>query len=51
VRDRELVSADPGNCEIFATLSSGSVVIGRPWRLKDFRIRGPMQFAHPCPIH
>lgn len=49
VRDRELVGADPGDCEIFATLSSGKTVIGRPWRLNDVRIPRPMRFA-PCPI-
>jgi hypothetical protein len=50
VLDGALISGDPGDCEMTATLSSGSVVIGHPRSLGRVDLKGPLTFSPPCPI-
>jgi hypothetical protein len=50
MRDGALVSADPGDCEVSASLTSGSATIGHPWDLGKVDLRGPLVFSPPCPV-
>jgi hypothetical protein len=50
VRDGALVGADPGDCEVTASVSSGSAQIGKPLELGKIDLKGPLHFSPGCPI-
>lgn len=50
LRDRELVAADPGDCEFTVGLSSGAAEIGSPWRMGKVDLKGPFDISPACPV-
>jgi hypothetical protein len=50
LRDRALVAADPGDCEVTASVSSGEASIGKPWQMGKVDLKGPFDISPPCPV-